>query len=81
MHEKRPGWGWILAAAALIPLALGAALFIPLKDCPECEDVRVDFAEMGIDINHIKTRPACRLCGDREKVSLLKHQEYRSAHP
>jgi len=81
MREKPPSLGWILAAMALIPAALMAGFFLPLKDCPECEDTRLDFAEVGIDVNSIKSRMLCGLCGERKKVSLLKHREYRSAHP
>ena len=82
MREKPPSLGWILAAMALIPAALMVGgVFLPLKDCPACEDMRWDFAQVGVDVNTIKTARACDLCGDRKKVSFLKHREYRSAHP
>ena len=58
-----------------------AGFFLPLKDCPECEDTRLDFAELGIDVNSIKSAMRCGLCDERKKVSLLTHRAYRSAHP
>src|SRR6185503_9865820 len=73
VREKHPGIVWIVAAGALIGLTFLGVLFVPLKECPICQEVDAEFAEMGIDPRAMKTSPLCRLCGGRlEKISLLK---------
>jgi hypothetical protein len=75
-HESRT---WVVTSIFVgLFLALLAAAFLPLVECPACEDSRQDFA--GINPAFIR-RLECNVCGkwigEQNRASFLKSWRYR----
>ncbi len=81
---ERHGWIYrtLLSGVASVLAAILAGAFLPVSQCPSCEEVRMDFAALGIDLTSAKSMDSCPLCGAwGKKVSWFKVWKYRRAHP
>lgn len=81
---EKSGWAHnvLFGCIGIVIVALLAGAFLPIAQCPACEDERKDFGAIGIDLASAKSRIPCQLCNDLAgKVSILKYWKYRRAHP